>query len=159
MTEYIIDAETATALKSELGTVIREAIESGMTDYADTLRDLLGRVDARPIIETPATAPKPELSQGWQAAVSYETANGAIPYVTDRDLVVGAIAELVGADLAESSVTIEQLDKMVEEEDAQYGLYTIPLTQAHVEQMATGTTEFLVNHPMGGLIYITIPEI
>lgn len=157
MTEYIITGELVTELKSEIGTAIRDAIESGMTEYSEKLRELLAALDARPIIETPAPA-KPELSQGWRVSISYETADGATPYVTDRDLVVGAVAELVGADLADNAITIEELDPMVEDMDSEYGAYLIPLTQAHVEQLAAGTTEFLVNHPMGGLIYITVEQ-
>lgn len=155
MTEYIITGEFAIELQSEIGTALRDAIESGMTEYSEKLRVMLGQLTARPITETPA---KPELSQGWQVSISYEVASGAFPYVTDRELVVGAVAELVGADLAETSVTIEELDPMVEDMDSEHGAYLIPLTQSHVEQLAAGTTEFLVNHPMGGLIYITVEQ-
>jgi hypothetical protein len=157
MTEYIITDEFAAELRSVVGTEIREAIESGLTEYSDKLRVLLDQLTARPVAETSA-APKPELSRGWQVAVSYETPNGASPYVTDRSVVVGAVAELVGADQGSNSPTIEEIDKMVEEIDAEYGVYMIPLTLAHVTSIATGTTEFLANHPMGGLIYITLPE-
>ena len=157
MTEYIITGELVTKLKSEIGTAIRDAIESGMTEYSEQLRELLGQLDARPIIETPAPA-KPELSQGWQVTVSYETTD-AFPYVTEKSRVVGAIAELLGADLADSSVTIEELEEMVEDVDGDYGVWSVPLKPEHVAQLATGeVSEFLVNHPMGGLIYIAVEQ-
>lgn len=156
MTEYIITGELVTALKSAIGTALREEIEAGSAEYSEQLRELLGQLDARPIIETHTT---PALSAGWQVSVSYEVASGAFPYVTDRSLVVGAVAELVGADLADSSVTIEQIEEMVEEIDAEYGVYSIPLTQSQIMSIAVDNShEFLVNHPMGGLIYITIAQ-
>lgn len=157
MTQYLVSDETIANLQSTLGTLFREAIESGLSDYAEHIRVLLAQLTSVPV-QTPEVA-KTELSQGWEVSMSYETADGAVPYVTDRDLVVGAVAELVGADLADSSVTIEELDGMVEEIDAAYGAYMIPLKPEHVEQAAAGATEFLVSHPMGGLIYITIAQV
>ena len=98
------------------------------------------------------TAPAPvELSPGWQVAVWTEAADGSFPYVTDRDRVVGAIAELVGADLADDSPTIEQVDELVEAEDAELGVWLVPLTaEQAAEVQRDGHSEWVVDHPMGG---------
>jgi len=157
MIDYLITAEFATELQSAIGTAIGDASESGLIEYSDKLRVLLAQLTARPVAEpVHATLPSQPLSDGWQVTVEYEMPDGSFPYVTDRNLVVGAVAELLDADLADSSVTIEDIDGRVEEVDSVLGEYLIPLTQSHVEQLAIGTSEFLVNHPMDGLIYIRV---
>ena len=100
------------------------------------------------------------LSAGWQVTVEAES-QGWYPFVGDKSVVVGAIAEIVGADLAEDSPTIEQIDEMVEEIDAEYGVWLVPLTQQQVADVAAGAvSEFTATDNVnGGMVYVRIETI
>ena len=100
------------------------------------------------------------LSAGWQVTVEAES-QGWYPFVGDKSVVVGAIAEIVGADLDVNSPTIEQIDEMVEEINAEFGVWSVPLTQEQVADIAAGVvSEFIATDNInGGRVYVRIETI
>lgn len=100
------------------------------------------------------------LSAGWQVTVEAES-QGWYPFVGDKSVVVGAIAEIVGADLTEDSPTIEQIDELVEAIDEEYGVWSVPLTHQQVADIAAGAVSELIatDNVNGGLVYIRIETV